>query len=229
MNTALDSGMGALGAVQTNVDPITRAVTVVGGMPTPVAGGIPGILVLDTCVLLSNVLRRVLLLLARQGCFIPVWSERIGGEWRRNASRIWSVPMADIESQWLELQQAFPQADQGDVSVYEAGLQRSDPKDWHVIAAGRAAKGRHPGQAAAIVTRNTKDFNRTELRGYGLTLFEPDDLLVRLLAAYPEYVRALLPDIPRLAGAPDQPLATLEAILKRERLFRFNRLCGSGH
>ncbi len=107
--------------------------------PDPALAAIPGLLVLDTCVLLSNVLRRVFLHLADQGCFLPVWSHRIGSEWRRNAQRIWGVPAADIETQWCELQAAFPGACQGDVSPYEAGLQRSDPKDWHVIAAGRAA------------------------------------------------------------------------------------------
>lgn len=193
-----------------------------GGVPTMQA--IPGLIVLDTCVLLSNVLRRVFLRLAAQGCFVPVWSERIGGEWRRNAARIWGVPIEDIDLQWAALQQVFPQADQGDVGGYESGLHRSDPKDWHVIAAGRAAKGRHPGRTAAIVTRNTKDFNRTELRGYGLTLFEPDDLLVRLNAAHPSLMRALMPEIPRFAAAPDQAPASLETILKRERLFRLNRL-----
>lgn len=194
-----------------------------GGAGSPQA--IPGLLVLDTCVLLSNVLRRVFLRLAAQGCFIPVWSERIGGEWRRNAARIWGVPMEDIDVQWAALQQVFPQADQGDVGGYESGLQRSDPKDWHVIAAGRAAKGRHPGRSAAIVTRNTKDFNRTELRGYGMTLFEPDDLLVRFHAAYPDLMRALVPEIPLFAAGPEQAPASLETILKRERLFRLNRLC----
>ena len=197
------------------------------GTPSPLpvlsAQALPGILVLDTCVLLSNVLRRVLLRLAAQGCFLPVWSERIGGEWRRNASRIWNVPLENVEAQWDALQQAFPLADQGDVSGFETGLQRSDPKDWHVIAAGRAAKGRHPGRTAAVVTRNTKDFNRTELRGYGLTLFEPDELLLRFHLAHPDRIQALMPDIPALATAPGQQPASLETILKRERLFRFNR------
>jgi len=188
------------------------------------AAALPGILVLDTCVLLSNVLRRVFLRLAEQGCFIPVWSERIGGEWRRNAARIWGVPADDIAAQWQALQQIFPQACQGDVSRHESGLQRSDPKDWHVIAAGRSAKGRHPGRTAAIVTRNTKDFNRTELRGYGLVLFEPDDLLVRFHAARPALMGALLRRIPAMAAPPGQEPADLESILKRERLFRLNRL-----
>lgn len=191
----------------------------------PAAGGaIPGIIVLDTCVLLSNVLRRFLLRLADQGCFIPVWSDRIGGEWCRNASRIWGVPLADIEAQWAALQDDFPLANQGDVSHHEHGLQRSDPKDWHVIAAGRAAKGRHPSRTAAIVTRNTRDFNRTELRGYGMSLFEPDDLLVRFLAAHPDLMKDLVPEVPGMAAPPGQPPASLEAVLKRERLFRLNRL-----
>ena len=197
-----------------------------GAAPARAAGSppVPGILVLDTCVLLSNVLRRVFLRLAGHGCFIPAWSEQIGGEWRRNASRIWGVPMADIEMQWTAMQQSFPMADQGDVGSYESGLQRSDPKDWHVIAAGRAAKGRHPGWTAAIVTRNTKDFNRTELRGYGLALFEPDDLLLRFHAAFPELMGTLILQVPQLAAAPDRELDSLEAVLKRERLFRLNRL-----
>lgn len=195
-----------------------------GQLQTPSSQAVPGILVLDTCVLLSNVLRRVFLRLAAQGCFIPVWSERIGGEWRRNATRIWGVPLEDIETQWAALQQAFPLADQGDVSSHESGLRRSDPKDWHVIAAGRAAKGRFPGRTAAIVTRNTKDFNRSEMRGYGLSLFEPDGLLLRLHAVHPAFMQALVPEIPALATAPGQAPASLETILKRERLFRLNRL-----
>jgi len=202
--------------------PVSSAATEQAGNSSQQA--VPGILVLDTCILLSNVLRRVFLRLAAQGCFIPVWSERIGGEWRRNAARLWGVPMTDIEAQWMALQQAFPLADQGDVSSHEEGLRRSDPKDWHVIAAGRAAKSRFPGRTAAVVTRNTKDFNRSEMRGYGLALFEPDALLLRLQAAHPDAMRALLPDIPALATAPGQEPASLETILKRERLFRLNRL-----
>ncbi len=203
-------------------DASTRVTVYRGGSLAQPA--IPGILVLDTCVLLSNVLRRVLLSLARDGCFVPVWSQRIGDEWRRNASRIWGVPAADIDAQWSALQQAFPEADQGNVSDYEKGLIRSDPKDWHVIAAGRVAKGRFPARTAAIVTRNIRDFNRTELRGYGMTLHEPDDLLVRCHTAYPDLMAALIPQVPVMAAAPGRVPDSLEAVLKRERLFRLNRL-----
>ena len=82
-----------------------------------------------------------------------------------------------------------------------------------MIAAGRAAKQQHPGQTAAIVTRNIKDFNRTELRGYGLTLLDPDELLVRLHIARPALIQAVIPAIPAMAAAPGQEPADLETIM----------------
>ena len=206
------------------IDRLSEPVHRVASRPPARTADIPALLVLDTCVLLSNVLRRVFLRLATEGHCIPVWSERIGEEWRRNAARIWKVDADDVGRQWADLQDAHPQANQGDVSQYEAGLHRSDPKDWHVIAAGRAAKGRHPGQRAAIVTRNTRDFNRTELRGYGMALFEPDELLLKYHLAHPDALRRIMPDIPRWAVGPGKEPDTLEAVLKRERLFRLNRL-----
>jgi len=186
--------------------------------------GLPDILVIDTCVLISNVLRRLLLRLAGHGCFQPAWSPVIGDEWRRNASRVWGVPIADLEVQWEALQAAFPMADQGEVAAFKEGLKRSDPKDWHVIAAALAAQARQPGCAVAVVTRNTRDFNRSELRQRGLQLFDPDQLLLRCWESDPELVRsqcALIAADALLAGREAEPL---DSVLRRERLFRFNRV-----
>ncbi len=215
---------------------------------------LPQILVIDTCVLISNVLRRLLLRLADLACFQPAWSSVIGDEWQRNAARLWGVSATDIQVQWLALQTDFPHADQGEITPFKAGLRRSDPKDWHVIAAARAAKSRAAGVPAAvvpaagtpvagipvagspvagtpvagasagIVTRNIKDFNRTELRGYGLTLFDPDELLVRCLLQYPLQAASAFDEIPDFALAPGKEIEPLDVILKRERLFRLNRL-----
>ncbi|HWK62433.1 MAG TPA: PIN domain-containing protein [Eoetvoesiella sp.] len=186
--------------------------------------GLPDILVIDTCVLISNVLRRLLLRLAGHGCFQPAWSPVIGDEWRRNASRVWGVPIADLEVQWEALQAAFPMADQGDIAAFKEGLKRSDPKDWHVIAAALAAQARHPGRAVAVVTRNTRDFNRSELRQRGLQLFDPDQLLLRCWESAPELVRSqctLIADDALQAG---REAEALDSVLRRERLFRFNRV-----
>jgi hypothetical protein len=185
---------------------------------------VPDIVVLDTCVLISNVLRRGLLHLAGRAYFRPVWSHVIGDEWRRNAARLWGVSADDVQAQWLELQDAFPEADQGDVEAYKSGLRRSDPKDWHVVAAGRAARARWPGLEAGIMTRNIRDFNRSELRSVGLDLFDPDEFLLRCWHQYPDAMHGLLAVLPAYAQAPDRELEPVESILRRERLFRVNKL-----
>src|SRR5690606_1334490 len=100
---------------------------------------------------------------------------------RRNAARLWHVSAQDIDAQWRALQEAFPEANRGDVSAYKEGLRRSDPKDWHVIAAARAVQASQADAEVAVVTRNIKDFNRTEMRSMGLALFDPDQLLVMCL------------------------------------------------
>jgi hypothetical protein len=181
--------------------------------------------VLDTCVLISNVLRRALLHLAAQGCFQLAWSPVIGDEWRRNAARLWGVSDADVQEQWNALQVAFPMADQGDVSEFKSGLRRSDPKDWHVVAAGRAVLARQPQGSVAIVTRNIRDFNRSELRGLGLGLLDPDQLLLGCWQERPALMSDLLSKLPDYALAPGRDLEAVDVILRRERLFRLNRLC----
>jgi hypothetical protein len=187
----------------------------------------PTVLVLDTCVLLSNVLRQMFVYLAGQGCFTLAWSEVIGDEWRRNAARLWKVSSEDVDAQWRALQEAFPDADHGDVSAFKQGLRRSDPKDWHVIAAARAVQAGQANVEVAVVTRNIKDFNRAEMRSMGLALMDPDQLLVLCLQRFPEQMPALLLALPDFALAPGRELESPAAILKRERLFRFNRISAS--
>ena len=187
---------------------------------------IPSVVVLDTCVLISNVVRRVLLRLVDRGLFQPAWSLVIGDEWRRNAARIWEVDAADIAAQWEQLQRDYPDADQGDVSLYKEGLRRSDPKDWHVVAAGRAVRERLPEADVAVVTRNLKDFNRSELRGLGLGLLDPDELLVRCWRVDAETVAWSLGEIMNDFAAVGREAEPLAEVLKRERLFRLNRLLG---
>ncbi len=191
-------------------------------VPKPV----PAVVVLDTCVLISNVVRRVLLRLVDRGLFRPAWSPVIGDEWQRNAARIWEVDPADIAAQWDQLQRDYPDADMGDVSVYKEGLRRSDPKDWHVVAAARAVLGRCPGSEVAVVTRNLKDFNRSELRGFGLGLLDPDELLVRCWLKDAALVEWSLREIEGDFAAVGREAGPLAEVLRRERLFRLNRLWG---
>lgn len=188
------------------------------------ASSLPDVVVIDTCVLISNVLRFLLLHMARQGCFRPAWSAVIGDEWRRNAARLWGISAIDIGTQWEALQQLFPDADQGDIVAYKADLHRSDPKDWHVIAAARAVKERHRDLSVAVLTRNVRDFNRTELRGLGLALFDPDQFLLRCWMRWPDLLMGLLGKLQTDFEDAGKVADSVDTILKRERLFRLNRL-----
>ena len=185
---------------------------------------LPQYVVLDTCVLISTILKNLLLRLAQSGMFEPVWADYIGQEWRRNASRVWTVSDADITMQWQDMQMAFPRADMGVVSAFETGLSKSDPKDWHVIAAGRAALAQYPGRSVCILTRNLRDFNRGELRLLGLSLFDPDQFLIKCYELNPDLLMQLLARIPDDAVKIGRPREALETVLRRERLFRLNNM-----
>ncbi|WP_341669174.1 PIN domain-containing protein [Alcaligenes sp. SDU_A2] len=188
------------------------------------ATSLPAVLVLDTCVLISNVLRRLLLAMADAGVFQPAWSPVIGDEWRRNAGRLWKVMPVSIDEQWEQLQQTYPQADLGDATAFKDGLRHSDAKDWHVIATARAAQQRYPGQAVGILTRNIKDFNRSELRRLGLTLWEPDQYLAQCMQDQPLVLRRLLDGLPDLMLTPEAQALDTATLLKRDRLFRLAQL-----
>lgn len=190
----------------------------------PVAHPVPCcVLVLDACVLISNVLRHLCLGLARENVFIPAWSPIIGDEWARNASRLWQVPVVDLQNDWNAWQHEFPLANQANIQAYKVGLKYSDPKDWHVIAAARAAQVVFPDHDVHILTKNVKDFNRSELKRFGLSLLLLDAFFERLLADYSPIMMGLLADLPKAVKAPAKPLLTVEELLKRERLFCLNR------
>ncbi len=182
----------------------------------------PLAVVLDACVLMSSVLRPLLLDLADAGCFQPVWSARIGDEWRRNAARIWQVDPAVLETEWNAMNQRFPTADAGDVTAYEAVLRYCDPKDRHVAAAGLAYRARAAATPAGVrvLTWNLKDFDRSELRRAGMEVRDPDRQLYEWWEADAELLQAPMARVPiytAALGRPDEPLA---ATLRRERLFR---------
>ncbi|WP_459618711.1 PIN domain-containing protein [Bordetella sp. 2513F-2] len=176
---------------------------------------------------MSGIVRRLMLRLAEGGVFLPVWTERIGEEWRRNAGRLWAIPQDVLQAQWDEMNARFPQACERDTQAYEAVLRYSDPKDFHVIAAGlarRARCGRQLPPVVQVATWNLKDFNRSELRRQGLDALTPDRLLAqwweRDAGTLRPAVEAVSADYLAL-GREAEPLA---ATLHRERLYRLKAL-----
>ena len=187
----------------------------------------PPFVVLDACVLMSTVQRQLLLRVADQGVFLPVWTERIGEEWRRNAARLWQIPPDTLMAQWDAMNQRFPDALEINTAPYEVGLRYSDPKDFHVIAAGLARRARCGLQyppAVRVMTWNLKDFNRSELRRLGLDAYSPDHLLSGWWSTAASCLRAALQAVPADVAALGRPPEALAETLHRERLYRLRRL-----
>lgn len=189
--------------------------------------------VLDACVLMSGVLRPALLQLAAAGRFLPLWSERIGQEWQRNAARLWDIPAELLQQEWLAMQQAFPAADAGDTTLYEAGLRYSDRKDHHVIAAGLAGRARSGAQLTpevTVLTWNLKDFNRSELKRQGLNVCDPDRLLCRWWQDDPALIfETMTATLRQLAEDGRARTGTLPEVLRKERLYRLARQTENTH
>lgn len=177
---------------------------------------------------MSGVLRPWLLELAKQGFFEPVWSDRIGYEWRRNAARIWDIEPALLEREWQNMQTQFTSANVStwpEQSNDPPALKYSDRKDWHVIEAGWRARQAAPERPIGIVTLNIKDFSRSELRRLGLDLWEPDRLLSKWWETKPEVLtQSLNQVIDDLIVTGRRHPAPIADFLKRERLFRLNKL-----
>jgi hypothetical protein len=184
----------------------------------------PAILVLDACVMMSGLQRRLMLALGACGVFQPAWSERIGDEWKRNARRIWDIPAENLQADWDAMQSAFPGAMAHEVDQYEQGLRYSDPKDWHVVAAAREMHERHPGRPVEILTLNLKDFNRSELRRLGLSALTPDRKLAAWWPTHETQIRRAIAELEAADPPPGRPRLSMRERLGRERLPLLKRL-----
>ena len=178
-------------------------------------------LVLDACVMMSGLLRPLLLDLAAAGLFSPLWTYKIGQEWQRNAARLWDIEPHLLEIEWSRMQERFPLADMGDVTEHEALLKHTDKKDKHVAAAGVAAVANTDCSPISVVTWNTKDFSRSELRRQQLGLIDPDRLLSQWWPMHQALLRQQIESTIQalVETGRRQPEATI-AMLKRDRLFR---------
>ncbi|MFU8863600.1 MAG: RSP_2648 family PIN domain-containing protein [Rhodobacterales bacterium] len=155
---------------------------------------------LDACVLYPTVMREVLLGVAAEGLFEPLWSPRILEEWARATVKLGPGAEAQARGEIALLRARWPQAVISYAPSLEARLWLPDPADIHVLAAAIA------GHADLIVTLNAKDFPRQILSEEGLARLDPDQFLLKLHADYPEQVaraaEAVRLEAERLSGEP---------------------------
>jgi predicted nucleic acid-binding protein len=175
---------------------------------------------LDTCVIYPTVMRQMLLGVAKQGVFTPLWSARIIEEWQRAAVKLGPEGVAQAGAEAVMLAAHWPKAEVSYPPSLEARLWLPDAADVHVLAAAIA------GSADMIITLNTKDFPRNLLAEEGLSRTDPDGFLHGIYQAQPDVVaqvgEEVLAEANRLSGKTWE----MRALLKKARLPRTAKALG---
>lgn len=174
--------------------------------------------VLDADVLHPPGIRDVLLSVAEQGLYRPVWTPRILGEMSdsiREAARSRQLPEPDTGHIEAEMRAAFPDAEFA-ARGYERREQEmtNHPKDRHVLAAAVVAK------AGIIVSEDRRGFARAACEVHGVRRLSAEAFLLELLRRYPdEFVAALEAIAARRRRPPNTVPTILDALAEnRPRL-----------
>lgn len=170
---------------------------------------------IDTNVLYPTVLREIVLGVAAQGVFVPLWSERILEEWRLAAARQGHGAIAEVEIAGVRA--AFPEAvvDVSEETV--ARLALPDADDVHVLAAAV------DGRADELLTMNLRDFPTNALAAEGIVRREPDGFLLEAFHGEEALVRGVVDEVLARAGAHGIDVSHPRGVLKRARVPRFGK------
>lgn len=172
---------------------------------------------IDACVLYPTVMREVVLGVAAEGLFQPLWSPRILEEWARAAARLGPGQETLARGEIAALEARWPKASVTPRDGDLARLWLPDENDVHVLAAAIA------GSADILLTLNTSDFPRHTLTEEGIARDVPDLFLRRLYGTNPDAVRkvaeAVRAEAERLSGEP----WPMRKLMKKARLPRLGK------
>ncbi|MCR9111058.1 RSP_2648 family PIN domain-containing protein [Marivita sp. XM-24bin2] len=172
---------------------------------------------LDTCVLYPTVMREVLLGVAAQGLFEPIWSERILGEWSRAAAKLAPAGQVQADTEIAMVTAQWPKAKVTPPSGLLDRLWLPDANDVHVLAAAIV------GHADVIVTVNAKDFPRNILAEEGLSRSDPDGFLVGFYASAPDAVSHAVSQVHAEANRLSGQEWDIRRLMKKARLPRLGK------
>ncbi|AOX64931.1 putative toxin-antitoxin system toxin component, PIN family [Curtobacterium sp. BH-2-1-1] len=167
----------------------------------------------DACAIYGITLSDVLLRLADEGAFRPLWSEEVLDEVRRNAVA-GGISAEGIDRRLDMMRTYFPDAlvtGHGDLID---GLS-CDPKDRHVLAAAIRAK------ADVLVTFNVRDFPAGSLEGFDVEVVHPDAFLLDQLDLFPGMITRVLRELSEDYVAPPQSVDDVLGTLRRAGVPRF--------
>jgi predicted nucleic acid-binding protein len=161
---------------------------------------------LDACVLVPYPLVDVLLRLADEGIYRPLWSEDILTETRRTLIDVLDMAPEKADKRLNAMRDSFIDAE---VTGYEELIpsMRNHEKDRHVLAA--AVRER----AEVIVTTNLKDFPTEAVEPYHIEVRHPDEFLLDQIDLYEDATRSALQGIVNAyANPPFTPHQILDAL-----------------
>lgn len=138
--------------------------------------------VLDANALYPAPIRDLLLSIAEEELFKPVWSATIQDEWIRNLL----IKRTDLNRKQLDrtadfMNLAFPDAMIEDYEKWIPEITLKDPDDRHVIAVAIQTKSQY------IVTFNLKDFANASSFGR-FQVLHPDQFILELISLNPAAV-----------------------------------------
>lgn len=173
--------------------------------------------VLDACVLVPPVLREVLLAVAGQGLFGPLWSAKLVQEWVSAAGKHGPADRLMAQAEAARLALHWPGALVAVGSFVAVAAEMPDLDDLHLLETAVT------GGASLIVTQNLRDFPHRALAPFGLTALDPDRFLLGLWGDHTQKVaqavEAVRLEASRLSGAE----VALRPLLKRAGLPRLAR------
>ncbi len=177
-------------------------------------------ILIDANVLYPTVMREMVLGVAAEGHFTPLWSDRILAEWEHAAARLGPEGAAQATSEISMLRVAWPEAIVPAAQGLAARLWLPDPADVHVLAVAIA------GSADAIMTMNRKDFPRHILAEEGLSRIDPDSYLKSVHAAHPDSLRGVAERVLDTARRLSGEDWTMRGLMKKARLPQTGRALG---
>lgn len=174
-------------------------------------------ILIDACVLYPTVMREVLIGVAVQGLFEPVWSARILEEWARAAARL-GDGFEDVARGEIALLKArWPKAEIVYSRDVEDSLHLPDMDDRHVLAAAIA------GKADILLTMNLKDFPTRVVSGHGVVRRDPDSLLREMFDENPDVVRKVAENVRQVAEQLSGTPQDMRKLMKKARLPRLGK------
>lgn len=161
--------------------------------------------VLDACVMVPVSLCDILLRLAEERMFRPVWSKRILEEASVAIKAVHpDIPEGLIDRRIQFMGKGFPGACVGGIESIEVALELPDEDDRHVLAAAIRSR------ADAIVTANIKDFPAEITANFDVEVIHPDDFLMSQLDMRS---RTVLDTLLAQANAAKNPRLSLDDVL----------------